>query len=184
MKYTRNLKESHCVIKKPLLLIGTYLKRLALRNEFGKWVKKRCTQVFGQSSDNRWKTSKNKLIFFHTQSAEGCLKEEIDILNIFCWIRKILQMPYSFIFDSQWTLNGKRWEELWPFTRGSLTPKLCRKINWRRKGYRTSGDRSSAWKRTWSWDGGQSRRCWWFNRNWASYFWILLKPEVFAEWVK
>jgi len=99
MKYTRNLKELHCVIKNPLLLISTYLKRLALRNEFGKWVKKRCTEVFGQSSDNRCKTSKNKLIFFHTQSAEGCLKEEIDILNNFCCIRKILQMPYSFIFE-------------------------------------------------------------------------------------
>lgn len=64
MKYTRNLKDSHCVIKKPLLLISTYLKRPALRNEFGKWVKKSCTEVFGQSSDNRCKTSKNKLIFF------------------------------------------------------------------------------------------------------------------------
>jgi len=116
--------------------------------------------------------------------AEGCLKEEIDNLNIFCWIRKILHVPYSFIFDSQWTLNGKRWQELWTFTRRSLTTKLCRKINWRRKRYRTSGDRSSAWKRTWSWDGGQSRRCRWFTRNWTSYFWISLKPEVFVEWVK
>ena len=110
MKYTRNLKDSHCVIKKPLLLISTYLKRLALRNEFGKWVKKRCTEVFGQSSDNRCKTSKNKLIFFHTQSAEGCLKEEIDILCFLLNKKNIadaLLFYFWFAVDAEWEKMGR-----------------------------------------------------------------------------
>jgi hypothetical protein len=36
------------------------------------------------SVSRRTTAAKQVRIFFHTQSAEGCLKEEIDILNIFC----------------------------------------------------------------------------------------------------
>ena len=111
MKYTRNLKDSHCVIKKPLLLISTYLKRLALRNEFGKWVKKRCTEVFGQSSDNRCKTSKNKLIFFSYAKCRRLLKRRNWYFKCFLLNKKNIADALLFYFwfavDAEWEKMGR-----------------------------------------------------------------------------